>query len=265
VGIILWELLAGRRLFLGETDLETVRQVQSAHIPPIRQFNPKIPPELEKVLGRALARDPLARYQTARELGHDLNAVLFRQGGRAVSSFDIAQLVAPIWDERERKRLLKPDKGSLIGSLIDEALFEFSSLGTESTEREASKVGGVALNLATFENVQDWAGDLGDLGVGNGGERAKQPSEMDFGNLASLEDDAPSRRSLRAAAQRMSSSAPVLTPAPTRSVEPPPSLPEIPQKSGKGGMITLVLLLLVVAGVAGAYFGGLIPSGVLPR
>src|SRR5512145_2158081 len=35
VGIILWEMLAGRRLFLGETDLETVRQVQAANIPPI--------------------------------------------------------------------------------------------------------------------------------------------------------------------------------------------------------------------------------------
>src|SRR5207237_10297801 len=35
IGIMLWELLSARRLFLGKTDLETVQQVQRAQIPPI--------------------------------------------------------------------------------------------------------------------------------------------------------------------------------------------------------------------------------------
>src|SRR5438046_5358694 len=38
VGIILWELLAGRRLFMGESDLEIVRMVQSARVPSIREI-----------------------------------------------------------------------------------------------------------------------------------------------------------------------------------------------------------------------------------
>src|SRR4030095_8554645 len=37
VGIILWELLSGRRLFLGDTDLETVRMVQAARVPLAKQ------------------------------------------------------------------------------------------------------------------------------------------------------------------------------------------------------------------------------------
>src|SRR3954463_16616482 len=37
VGIILWEMLAGRRLFLGDTDFATVKQVQQAQIPPLSQ------------------------------------------------------------------------------------------------------------------------------------------------------------------------------------------------------------------------------------
>jgi len=82
-------MLAGRRLFQGESDLETVRQVQAARLPPIRKFNPNATPELEQVLARALARDPNQRYQTARELGQDLNTMLFHTG-RPVSSFDIA-------------------------------------------------------------------------------------------------------------------------------------------------------------------------------
>ncbi|HEY1532486.1 MAG TPA: serine/threonine-protein kinase, partial [Polyangiaceae bacterium] len=103
VGIILWELLAGRRLFMGETDLETVRMVQQARVPSIRQFNPKVSPELERVLMRSLVGDPAARYQTARDFGRDLNNMLFHMG-RAVSSFDIAQLVEPIRLEREDKK-----------------------------------------------------------------------------------------------------------------------------------------------------------------
>src|SRR5262245_10416346 len=95
VGIILWELLAGRRLFMGETDLETVRMVQAARVPSIRQINPQVTPELERVLMRSLTEDPDRRYQRAREFGAALNEILFRIG-RSVSSFDIAQLVDPI-------------------------------------------------------------------------------------------------------------------------------------------------------------------------
>src|SRR6185437_1218894 len=39
LGIILWEMLAGRRLFQGETDFQTVRQVRDAVIPPISRIN----------------------------------------------------------------------------------------------------------------------------------------------------------------------------------------------------------------------------------
>ena len=140
VGIILWEMLAGRRLFMGETDLETVRQVQAARVPPIRQFNPNVTPELEAVLARALAQNPDDRYQTARELGQDLNQMMFHLG-RPVSSFDIAQLVNPVVHEREVRREEKraEDRGSIIGSLIDEALSS-SARCRATTRSEGSRV-----------------------------------------------------------------------------------------------------------------------------
>ena len=256
VGIILWELLAGRRLFLGETDLETVRQVQTATVPAIRQINPRVPVELERVLSRALARDPAERYQTARELGQDLNNLLFKLG-RAVSSFDIAKLVEPIWRDRLRKRAAKPEKGGafVIGSLIDEALFEFSSLrGKDVAAAQQTTEGSTALNLAAFENVQDWAGDLGDLG--DLSDRMKPSSDApSLGNLAALEEDTSPRGDSDGRAVPISARHPTSSnPAPQTSSAPP-----APQKSGKGGLITLVLLILVVAGVAGAYFGGALP------
>src|ERR1700691_6577203 len=93
VGIILWELLAGARLFLGDTDFQTVKKVQQAVVPSISSINKTVPPELEKIITRTLARDPMLRYQTARELGVDLNKFMFRYA-QPVSTFDIASLVA---------------------------------------------------------------------------------------------------------------------------------------------------------------------------
>jgi tRNA A-37 threonylcarbamoyl transferase component Bud32 len=75
-GILLWEMLAGRRLFLGNSDVETFKLVQAANIPDPRESRRDIPDELIRVLARALARDRDQRYQTADELARDLSAVL---------------------------------------------------------------------------------------------------------------------------------------------------------------------------------------------
>ena len=91
-GIILWEMLTGRRLFLGDTDFQTVRMVRDAVIPSLRAINREVPPELDAIVKRALARDPDARYRTARELGQDLTRFLFRYG-RPVSDDNVAELV----------------------------------------------------------------------------------------------------------------------------------------------------------------------------
>jgi len=285
VGIILWELLAGRRLFMGETDLETVRMVQQARVPSIRQFNPKVSPELERVLNRSLVGDPAARYQTARDFGRDLNNMLFHMG-RAVSSFDIAQLVEPIRLEREdKKRRSKYDRGSIIGSLIDEALFEFTSLEEEAAAAAAKaagngsapKHGSSPLQLGSFENVQGWADDLGDLGLDVSPPAASSDS-FELGNLAALEDDPLSGRPRSDYPRGVSSSPPpglgkpVIIPAAAplpRPVAPaaagaPLVLPsddddEYPKSKGKGGVIAVVVLLVAIVGAAGAYFGGVIP------
>lgn len=284
VGIILWELLAGRRLFMGETDLETVRMVQQAKVPPIRQLNPKVSVELERVMLRALAGDPAQRYQTARDFGRDLNNMLFHMG-RAVSSFDIAQLVEPIRLEREdKKRHGKYDRRSIIGSLIDEALFEFTSLEEEAAAAAAKQSGlsgltsapthgSAPLQLGSFSNVASWADDLGDLGLDTG-RTAPSGDSFELGNLAALEDDALAPRGRSefpaAASSRppMPRSAPVAVPAPAPRMQPAalpiPRAPssadvEYPTGKSKHGWIAVVVVLVAIVGAAGAYFGGVIP------
>ncbi len=91
-GILLWEMLAGRRLFQGESDLDTLQLVRLAEIPPLRQYNANVPPELEEIARRALAVDPDQRIGTARELGTLVSRFLVKQG-LSVTSYDLAAFV----------------------------------------------------------------------------------------------------------------------------------------------------------------------------
>jgi serine/threonine-protein kinase len=76
LGIVLFELTTSRRLFRGESDIDTLKLVISSRIPPPTTLDPKYPPELERIVLRALQRDPQGRYQTAAELEADLRGYL---------------------------------------------------------------------------------------------------------------------------------------------------------------------------------------------
>jgi eukaryotic-like serine/threonine-protein kinase len=122
LGIILWEMLAGKRLFQGDTDFATVRLVRDAVIPPLSKINDAVPRELEQILGRALSRDAGTRYLSARDLGRDLTRFLYRYG-RSVNEDDVAVLV--------RAAMGVPahvDGSQKIAELIDLMLLEFKSL-----------------------------------------------------------------------------------------------------------------------------------------
>ncbi len=94
-GIVLWEMLAGRRLFQGKTDLETLEVVRRAEIPSLASLNPDVPSELEQICMRALARDKTKRYSSAPELGKDLSEFLFRQGMQ-ITAYDTSTLVRQV-------------------------------------------------------------------------------------------------------------------------------------------------------------------------
>jgi serine/threonine protein kinase len=60
--VVLWELLTGKRLFKGETDLMTLRLVKDCQVPFPSQLNPKLPPGLDEVVMRALDANPQKRF-----------------------------------------------------------------------------------------------------------------------------------------------------------------------------------------------------------
>lgn len=72
-GIVLHEILTGRRLFKGENDLQTVEKVRQCEVPPPSLQNPLCPPELDAIVLQALARNPEHRFQDGGEMADALD------------------------------------------------------------------------------------------------------------------------------------------------------------------------------------------------
>ena len=71
-GILLWELICGEKLFTGDSDFAILEKVRQGLVPAPRSVTRTCPAGLEKVILKALASEPTARYQTASELHDDL-------------------------------------------------------------------------------------------------------------------------------------------------------------------------------------------------
>jgi serine/threonine-protein kinase len=76
LGAVLYEMLAGARLFQREGHLALLKAVTEETILPPSMRRPDVPPEMDQVVMRALARDKTQRYQTAQEMRRDLDQFL---------------------------------------------------------------------------------------------------------------------------------------------------------------------------------------------
>ena len=76
LGATLFHMLAGQPPFIGATPEQTLRLHAQAPVPSIQTFNPNVPPALAQIIGRMLAKDPAARYQTYAELLQTLDRYL---------------------------------------------------------------------------------------------------------------------------------------------------------------------------------------------
>ena len=79
VGILLYEMVTGKRLFIGESDFSTLERVRNADVTPPTQHNPNIPETLERVMLKALARERDERYSHAADLADDLQQFLIEE------------------------------------------------------------------------------------------------------------------------------------------------------------------------------------------
>ena len=68
LGVVMFEMLTGRPPFVGPTAVSIAMQHASANPPPLRQFNPSVPPALEQLVLRTLPKEPEDRFSSAAEM-----------------------------------------------------------------------------------------------------------------------------------------------------------------------------------------------------
>ncbi len=94
-GVVLWELLAGRRLFRGHHDGEVIAKIMNGDVPPPSQHHPDCPPELDDIVLRATARDADDRWPTA--------AALRRELGKLRRDYDVTPAAIARWLDELRE------------------------------------------------------------------------------------------------------------------------------------------------------------------
>ncbi|MBA2501465.1 MAG: protein kinase [Pyrinomonadaceae bacterium] len=75
LGVVLYEMLAGKVPFAGETTSDCIAAILKNDPLPLSQFNPDVPSEVERIVLKTLAKDREERYQTAKDLLVDLKRV----------------------------------------------------------------------------------------------------------------------------------------------------------------------------------------------
>ena len=235
-GILLYEMLTGKRLFDGETDYKTVLMVRQANVPPMGPQNPDVTPELEAIVRKALAKDPNERYQRADDLGDAIAQYLFSRGLK-VTARDIEQLIVRTIAERQKSS--PKGRASLIDNLINDEILKFTSLEEVSSDDKKdspTSSGDAPLNPDAFIDTRNW---------GNESETSLPPNGIRPNLANSLGTSIPSGK--------RSSSGNV---APLESLLEGSVKPETAEQKRPLPVVAIIALLLAIGALAGYFLFG---------
>lgn len=100
-GVVLWEALTGKRLFLADDTQEIIHRIVDLPVPPPSLLNPNVPPIFDKIVARALEKDPNARYSTAREFAVALEHSVSFMNPREVGEW-VEEIAGDVLEMREQ-------------------------------------------------------------------------------------------------------------------------------------------------------------------
>jgi eukaryotic-like serine/threonine-protein kinase len=134
LGVVLYEMLAGRTPFQGETATDVIAAIFDRDPQPLKHCAPIVPPALQGVVDTSLRKDPAERYQTAEEMLSELRAIKEKGDGIAARS---ARWIAV---------------AAVAAILVGLAIF-YSSRGGRTAPAGATAVSDKSIAVLPFENL----------------------------------------------------------------------------------------------------------------
>jgi serine/threonine protein kinase len=110
LGLVLYETITDQKPFLGgggSSEMSVLETVRECRIGAPREANPRIPEELDRLVVKALAKDPDERFQDAAEMGRGLDRVLRDRPAPAAS--ELARFMELLFDREEREEAVPED------------------------------------------------------------------------------------------------------------------------------------------------------------
>lgn len=104
LGVCLWELTTGRRLFKRENQIASLHAIVNGEVTPPSGLDPTYPRELEKIVMRALEVDPKKRYPNALAMRRDLIAFLRHRRFTDTPEVELADLMGRVFERKLRPR-----------------------------------------------------------------------------------------------------------------------------------------------------------------
>jgi len=98
LGIVLHELVTGRRLFTGNNEFAIIEQVRQAQIAPPSNSNRDLPPEIDELVMKALAKNPADRFQHASDMELAIDHLIAAKG-YAFSSLSLANYMHALFEQ----------------------------------------------------------------------------------------------------------------------------------------------------------------------
>ncbi len=185
VGVVLWELLTGRRLFSADNETQLMVVVERGEIAPPSDFHAEVPEALDRICARALARDIDERYPSALAMAQDLDRGIDVASTMRVSEW-VSRVAGPQL-ELQSKLLAQLETGTVEGSF--EAFEALSRASVPALEEAANKA---VATVSSFAKVADQV-------VRNRARRMANEAARNVGVLATALKVPPSNPVLKAA------------------------------------------------------------------
>ncbi|MGC8724370.1 MAG: TonB family protein [Acidobacteriota bacterium] len=107
LGIVMAEMLTGKKLFYGDSEMSILEKVREAKVVPPKESRPEVPDALQRIILRALQRDPERRYRDCKAMQAELEKFAYGEWETLPSAYDAAAFLTDIFPEVYRREILE--------------------------------------------------------------------------------------------------------------------------------------------------------------